>query len=83
MFSLDPRGGHNRYKFNVNFFKKWTPEMAYVLGFIYADGDIEDNRKSSRTQYTTIASTDRDILEAIKKAMSSSHRLNYRSPRNV
>ena len=83
MFPLDPRGGHNRYKFNKDFFKTWTPEMAYVLGFMYADGDIEDNRKSSRTQYTTFASTDKEILEAIKKVMNSSHNLNYRAAHNV
>lgn len=83
MFYLDPRGGHNRYKFNKDFFKKWSNEMAYVLGFLYADGDIEDNRESSRTQYTTFASTDKDILEAIKKAMDSDHNLSYRVAHDV
>lgn len=83
MFSLDPRGGHNRYKFKIDFFEKWTPEMAYILGFLYADGDIEDVRKSSRTQYTTIASVDKEILESIRKAMGSEHNLNYRAPRKV
>ncbi len=28
----DPRGGHNRSQINQSFFKKWTPQMAYVLG---------------------------------------------------
>ena len=65
MFSIDPRGGHNRYKFDKDFFKKWTPEMAYILGFLYADGDIEDVRKSSRTQYITFVSVDKEILESI------------------
>lgn len=41
--ALDPRGGHNRYKFDKDFFKKWTPEMAYVLGFMYANGNIMDS----------------------------------------
>ena len=27
-----------RYSVNENFFKKWTPEMAYVFGFFCADG---------------------------------------------
>ena len=49
MFSIDPRGGHNRYKFKTDFFERWTPEMAYVLGYLYSDGDIEDVRESSRT----------------------------------
>ncbi len=26
---------------NEAFFKKWTPEMAYVLGFFTADGTID------------------------------------------
>jgi len=25
---------------NISFFKKWDPEMAYILGFIFADGNI-------------------------------------------
>ncbi|TSC94636.1 MAG: hypothetical protein CEN87_357 [Parcubacteria group bacterium Licking1014_1] len=83
MFSLDPRGGHNRFKFKTDFFEKWSPEMAYVLGFLYADGDIEDVRKSSRTQYITFTNVDKEILEAIKKAMGSEHNLNYRAPRKV
>lgn len=83
MFSLDPRGGHNRRKFKIDFFEKWSPEMAYVLGFLYADGDIEDVRKSSRTQYITFASVDKGILESIRKVMCSEHNLNYRAPRKI
>ncbi|ALA07266.1 putative endonuclease [Brevibacillus phage SecTim467] len=30
--------------FNENFFNEWSPEMAYVLGFIYADGNLSNNR---------------------------------------
>ena len=79
MFSIDPRGGHNRYKFDKVFFKKWTPEMAYILGFLYADGDIEDVRKSSRTQYITFGSKDKEILESIRFAMGSEHNINRRA----
>lgn len=76
---FDPRGGHNRYSCNFDFFKKWSPEMAYVLGFLYADGDIEDVRKSSRTQYITFGSKDKKILESIKVAMGSEHNINCRA----
>jgi len=69
----DPRGGHNRKRVNEDFFKTWSPKMAYVLGFIYADGMIEDCRQSSRTCYTSITNTDLEVLKKIRSAMSASH----------
>ena len=41
MFSLahkDPRGAHNHKLVNFSFFQTWSSQMAYVLGFIFADG---------------------------------------------
>lgn len=71
----DARGGHNRKEFNKDFFRAWSPKMAYVLGYIYADGVIEDVRKSSRTCYLAITSIDSDILVKIRGVLSSSHNL--------
>ena len=67
----DNRGGHNRKFFNENFFKKWTPNMAYVLGFIYADGNLIHTKRG--TWFWSLQITDKDILEEIKKALDSSH----------
>ena len=75
LVTKDPRGGHNRVQINQQFFKIWSPPMAYVLGFIFADGAIEDVQKSSRTCYLTITSKDLSILEKIKVVMNSTHRL--------
>ena len=69
---FDPRGGHNRYNCNFDFFKQWTDEMAYVLGFLYADGCIID-AVSSRTQYIEFTNKEKKILEKIKDAMSAEH----------
>lgn len=73
--SKDPRGGHNRVQINHDFFQLWSPQMAYVLGFIYADGAIEDVQKSSRTCYISITSKDISILKKIRSAMQSKHQL--------
>lgn len=75
--SKDPRGGHNRFQINHNFFQTWSTQMAYVLGFIFADGVIEDVQKSSRTCYISIVASDKDlsILKQIKAAMNSFHKL--------
>src|SRR3989344_938626 len=58
-------------KINKNFFKKWTPTMAYVLGFIYADGNIIYTKR--HTWFWSLQITDKDILEEIKKTLDSSH----------
>jgi len=58
-------------KINKKFFKKWTPEMAYVLGFIYADGNIILTKR--KTWFWSIQITDKNILEQIKKTIDSSH----------
>lgn len=71
--SKDPRGGHNRASINSLFFQTWSPSMAYILGFIFADGAIEDVQKSSRTCYLSITSKDLEILEQIKNVMDSKH----------
>ena len=49
--------------------------MAYVLGYIYADGVIEDVRKSSRTCYTAITSVDYGLLNKVRGTLSSNHKL--------
>ncbi len=74
MFSLDGRGGHNRYKFNKDFFKIWTKEMAYVLGFMYADGNIVDSI-ISRAKYISFDSVDLEIIEKIRDTLSSNHKV--------
>lgn len=52
--------------------------MAYTLGLIYADGAIIDSRVSSRTCYLLISNNDVDLLNQVRKAMSSTHRLDFR-----
>jgi len=58
-------------KINKNFFKKWTPNMAYVLGFIYADGNIIYTKRN--TWFWSLQINDREILGEIKKALNSEH----------
>jgi len=31
----------NQHTFNREFFNKWSPQMAYVLGLVYADGTVQ------------------------------------------
>ena len=63
-------------KINKNFFKKWTPGMAYVLGFIFADGNIVHTKRN--TWFWSIQITDKEILEKIKKVINSAHIISER-----
>ncbi len=56
--------------------------MAYVLGFLYADGCLVD-AVSSRTQYIQFNSVDKEILEKIRSAMESEHPLSLRPSRFI
>lgn len=65
------------WKFDKNFFKIWSPELAYVLGFISADGYVFKNRRGSH--YVCFCSTDREIIEKIRNAIKSNHAIGVRS----
>ena len=41
---LKPRAGYKRFFHNEEFFDNWSHEMAYITGFIAADGHIWKNR---------------------------------------
>lgn len=65
---------------NKDFFKKWTHEMAYVLGFFAADGTmIKNNRGACFVEFHI---TDKDILVDIKKALNSDHKISVRNRGN-
>lgn len=55
-----------KYAVNFHFFKTWSEEMAYVLGFIAADGNI---CHSGRAHVLHVACDDKDIIEKIKKVL--------------
>jgi intein-encoded DNA endonuclease-like protein len=67
-------------KINKNFFKKWTREMAYILGFLFADGSISVTKRGG--YYFSFHSADQDLLIKIKKIMRSSHKVSKRNQRS-
>ena len=69
-------------KINVdeNFFSSWSPEMAWVLGLIFSDGNLfVDKGNNARI---SIAQKETELLDKVKILMNCNARL-YHSPRKV
>ena len=65
---------------NKDFFKKWAPEMAYVLGFIVADGNLLKNKRGAH--FIEIQSTDKEIIFKIRKLLQSNIKIGEYTPKN-
>jgi hypothetical protein len=66
-----------RLKVNENYFKKWSSKMAYILGFIFADGGIvkvTHNGASDKLGFGQ-HKRDIDILKKIKQELSAEQAL--------
>jgi hypothetical protein len=61
---------------NENFFKVWTPDMAYVLGFFAADGSMYRNKSGG--YYIEFQITDGDLLEKIRTLLRSNNKIAVR-----
>ncbi|OGI66707.1 hypothetical protein A2642_01925 [Candidatus Nomurabacteria bacterium RIFCSPHIGHO2_01_FULL_39_10] len=61
---------------NEDFFKKWSPEMAYVLGFFAADGNMIKNKRGAH--FVSFYSTDKDLLEKVKLNLKSNLKISAR-----
>ncbi len=64
-----------KYLLNEKFFDRWSPEMAYVLGFWFADGYMRHEKS-----YRIIFNSNRDypLLLQIRKCLKSNHRIYQR-----
>lgn len=61
---------YRQYKLNEDYFKIWSSEMAYILGFIAADGCIStDEERCSYLLKITLKDTDSNHLLKIKNAL--------------
>ncbi|MEK7184657.1 MAG: hypothetical protein AAB683_00785 [Patescibacteria group bacterium] len=65
-----------RRKFNKEFFKKWSPEMSYILGFLFADGNIIKTKRN--THFTSLYTADYDLLHAMRGFIGSNHKISER-----
>lgn len=65
------------WKFNKDTFNTWSRDMAYLLGFLMADGYVFTNGRGS--SYFCFCSTDKDIVEKIRNILNSNHKIGIRA----
>ncbi len=63
-------------KINQDFFKLWSREMSYALGFFLADGNLVKTKRN--THFISFYTADKKILEDIKKYLKSTHKISKR-----
>jgi hypothetical protein len=66
---MDPSGSHLKVPHvrrvaNKEFFKKWTPQMAWVLGVIYTDGCLMKPNRSIKF-HLTLAQKEPELIENV------------------
>ncbi len=60
-------------EYNKDFFKKWSHDMAYILGFMFADGNITKTKRGN--YYIAIYTADRPLLVAMRRSMRALHKV--------
>ena len=62
--------------YNKDFFKTWSFDMAYILGFMYADGNIVQTKRGNH--YIAIYTADEALLISMAKCMKAKHKVSVR-----
>lgn len=75
---------NKKYKVNEHFFKKWSHNMAYILGFWFSDGYIYNGlARDKRTRFIFgITQCEKEILEKILKEMDSDYQIHEEKIKN-
>lgn len=68
---------NKKYTVNENFFKVWSQEMAYILGMIFTDGNLDKSKFRIR-----ISSIDDQILNDINNAIGSNRPISLEKNKN-
>jgi len=71
--SKPPKKPKERIPVNEDFFRSWSPEMAYILGYFTADGCMFINPRGSC--YIGFYSTDYELLSKVREILNSKHKI--------
>jgi hypothetical protein len=69
-----------KIRYNENFFKEWSAEMAYVLGLIYTDGNLHLRTDKSGYELGVLSfgQKEKELVEKFLKLMECNATIRYR-----
>ena len=65
------------YSVNIDFFKTWSYDMAYILGFFSGDGCLRKNECGTWVFIISIHTKDIEILNYVKQIINSTHPITF------
>lgn len=69
-----------KYQINQDYFRNWSNSMAYTLGYLFADGSLE-NSPYIRGKYIRFTSIDLSQIKMLLGLMESKHKIQKILPR--
>ncbi len=74
-----------KIRYNENFFKEWSAEMAYVLGLIYTDGNLHIRKARSGYEMgiLTFAQKDKELVEKFLILMNCDATIRFKEKREL
>lgn len=74
-----------KIRYNKNFFKGWSAEMAYVLGLIYTDGNLHIRKSKSGYELgiLTFGQKDKELVEKFQKLMDCDATIRFKERREL
>ena len=67
---------------NCDFFKTWSHDMAYILGFLHADGCVFTGKSNRKSVTCGVQKEDKAILEYILKHIAPNQKINHFKQKN-
>ncbi|RLD80848.1 MAG: hypothetical protein DRJ15_05980 [Bacteroidetes bacterium] len=74
-----------KIRYNENFFKVWSEEMAYVLGLIYTDGNLHIRKDRSGYELGTLSfgQKDKELVEKFLNMIDCDATVRYRKRQKI
>lgn len=74
---------HQSNAINNSYFKTWTKEMSYILGFIAADGCLLEGKRNGKSLEISLAKKDEQHLKKISMLMGYNKKLVFLEKTNA